>query len=286
MLFHLPMRNLALVLAGLAGACSSAQMQDPEPVDAARIDAPPSIDGSVADAPAPDAPTPDAAAPDASSMTDAAIDGGAPCPISTGQTITLDGAGDLAEYPASQRMFPGAQVAAADEVAITWDPTYLYVTVRSEAFSTGDRPFHLYLETGTALLAPQPSRGKEYSQALPYLPFTGTQLIAIRGTSDFGTGPYNGVYMDTAAQPWTTQTMLLDRFVSSDLRTLSTAVPWTALGGCPTTMRLALHVVNGSIGMEWKDLVPTTHTPWMSPGGGYYEISLTGSPAISGWALH
>lgn len=285
MLLPGPMRNLAVILVGLAGACSSAQMQDPDPVDAARIDAPPGIDAAT-----PDAATPDAAAPDAPTPPDAAIDGGAPCTISTGHTIVLDGSGDLAEYPSSQHIVPGAQTAASDEVAITWDPTYLYVTVRSEAFADASRPLHVYLETGAALGAATPSQGKEYSGLTPALPFTANHLIAIRRTDDFGTGTYNGVYTPAGAQPWTTRTLALEAntgvFVSSDSRTLSARTPWSALGGCPLSMRLAVHVVNAALANEWKDLVPTTHMPWMAPGGGHYTISLTGSPAISGWQLN
>ncbi len=77
-----------------------------------------------------------------------------------------------------------------------------------------------------------------------------------------------------------------DVFVSSDFHQLSVQVPWSALGGCPTSMRLAVHVVNAVAGNEWKDLVPTTHTPWQAPGGGYYEIDLTADPSTANWVLH
>jgi hypothetical protein len=26
-------------------------------------------------------------------------------------------------------------------------------------------------------------------------------------------------------------------------------------------------------------------TPWLAPGGGYYEIDLTGSTPVAGWSL-
>jgi hypothetical protein len=61
-------------------------------------------------------------------------------------------------------------------------------------------------------------------------------------------------------------------------------VPWIALG-CPSALRLSAHVVNGALANEWKDLVPSTATPWEVPGGAYYEIDLSMDPAISGWTL-
>lgn len=306
MLPQVAMRSFAAVALVLA-ACSSAQERpdlgtdapanvdgstDAEPdaapdasidaaVDAQAIDA--AIDAPMTvDAPTTDGPTTDASI-------DAPID--APgCAISTGHTIALDGTDDLAAYPASQRLTPGAPVAASDEVALTWDPTYLYLTVTSDSFLDASRPVHLYVEARADLPAAQASQGKEYGGLTPALPFAPNYVIALRRTNDFGTGPYDGVYVPTGAQPWATRTQALDPgtdvFISSDNRTLSVRTPWTALGGCPLELRLALHVVHGAIANEWKDLVPTTHTPWMAPGGGYYEVALTGSPAISGWVLH
>jgi hypothetical protein len=227
------------------------------------------------------------AAPEIDAPTDAAIDA-APCLISAGHTIALDGTADLAEYPASQRLTPGATLAATDEVGLTWDPTYLYLTVTSESFLDGSRPLHLYVEAKIDLADAGPAQGKEYGGLTAELPFMPNHLIAIRGTNDFGSGPYDGVYGSSAA--WTTIAHPLapgtDVFVSSDNRTLSVRTPWSALGGCPLEMRAALHVVHGAAANEWKDLVPSTHTPWMAPGGGYYEIALGGAPAISGWTLH
>ena len=109
--------------------------------------------------------------------------------------------------------------------------------------------------------------------------------VHVRRVSDAGPGAYNGVFVPSDG--WTTRTLALDdaTFASADQRTLSVSVQWSALGGCPTSLRLALHVVHGALANEWKDLVPTTHTPWQMPGGGYYEIDLTASPAVSGWSL-
>ncbi len=74
--------------------------------------------------------------------------------------------------------------------------------------------------------------------------------------------------------------------VSADGSTLSIKTPWAALGGCPTALRLDLHVVHAVTGNEWKDLVPATHTPWQVPGGGYFEIDLTGSSAVASWTQY
>jgi hypothetical protein len=260
-----------LLAAGVAGCAqaNSGRTGEPTPdasVDARAIDAPPSV-------------LPDAAI---DAELDASPDAG--CAISVGLTPQLDGVADLDDYPAAQRLAPGAQL-GSDAVAIAWDASRLYITASSTAFEADYKPLHVYVETGTALPSAVPGSGKEYSGLTPMLPFTPTHLVAARRTT--GATPYNGVYLPAAS--WTTRDTALqpgaDVFVSADHRTLSIAVPWAALGGCPTALRLAVHVVHAVSANEWKDLVPASHTPWQAPGGGYYEIDLTGTPAVSGWAL-
>jgi hypothetical protein len=209
----------------------------------------------------------------------------ASCPIATGIAPVLDGTGDLSEYPAAQQLTPGATL-GSDAAAIAWNPTQLFVTVTSNAFTAPYEPLHVYVQTGSDLAAAASAAGKEYSGLTPVLPFTPTHLVAIRRVTDSGSGAYNGVFVP--GDGWTNRTVALDAttFVSSDQRTVSVSVPWTALGGdCPTTLRLALHVVHAQVANEWKDLVPASHTPWQTPGGGYYEIDLTGSLAVSAWTL-
>jgi hypothetical protein len=224
------------------------------------------------------------ARPDAPHVSDARPDArpDAGCAIAVGLTVALDGNGDLAKYTAAQQLSLGAMM-GSDAAAIAWDRDHLYITMSSTAFGSAYEPLHVYVETGTDLGAAVPAPGKEYGGLVPALPFTPTHLIGIRRVTDSGTGgPYDGVY---AAAGWT-QATSLTALVSTDQQTLSTIVPWSALGGCPTTLRLAVHVVNGVVANEWKDLVPASHTPWQSPGGNYYQIDLTGSTAVSSWALH
>jgi hypothetical protein len=236
----------------------------------------------------PDARPHDARPHDAPADIDAApgIDA-ALCAISAGVTPALDGANDLAKYPASQQLAPGAML-GTDGAAIAWDTSTLYVTVTSNAFTAPFEPLHLYLEAQTTLAAPTPTQGKEYSGLVPELPFSPTHLVGVRRQTDAGTGPYNSIFLP--ATSWMTREQPLvpgvDTLSSSDMRTLSVKIPWAALGGCPTRLRLAMHVVHAVAANEWKDLVPTTHTPWLSPGGGYYEIDLTAAPDVAGWTLH
>jgi len=222
----------------------------------------------------------DALAPDAAPQVDAG------CAISSGVTPTLGGADDLAAYPAAQQLAPGAAL-GTDGAAIAWDATRLYVTVRSDPFTSEFEPLHVYVEATTGLGTAAPSQGKEYSSLVPQLPFTPTHLIAVRRVTDGGSGPYDGVFVPTAS--WSTRATALepgtDVFVSADQRTISVQVPWAALGGCPTALRLAAHVVHAVTDNEWKELVPDSTTPWVAPGGGYYEIDLTGAPAVAGWTL-
>lgn len=228
-------------------------------------------------------PTADAASADAlEQMLDAAG-----CAIATGLTPTLDGVDDLAAYPAAQHVTPAAMV-GSDAAALAWNRTHLFVTVSSSAFTAPYEPLHVYVQTGAELATASGVQGKEYSGLTAAIPFSATHLIAIRRVSDSGTGgAYNGVFVPSDG--WTNRTVALDAstLVAADHQTLSVSVPWTALSadGCPTMMRLALHVVHGQVANEWKDLIPESHTPWQMPGGGYYEIDLTGSLAVSAWTL-
>lgn len=214
--------------------------------------------------------------------TDAPPDDG--CAISEGEPLELDGVDDLAKYPADQQLTPGA-VLGADLAAVAWSRDALFVTVHSSAFASAYEPLHIYVETGATLATPVAAMGKEYSGLVPALPFSPTSLIAVRRISDAGTGPYDGVFVP--ADSWQTRTLALEdaTFVAPDQQAISVRVPWSALGGCPTAMRLALHVVHGQAANEWKDVVPATHTPWQMPGGGYYEIDLTGPQSSSSWTL-
>ncbi|MBZ0234889.1 MAG: hypothetical protein K8M05_21355 [Deltaproteobacteria bacterium] len=276
-----------LAVTFVLGACATSTMEThdgPDPTPDARVDG----------APATDAPPVTDAAPDAAVVADAAVDAdtstdAGPCTISMGHTPALDGVDDVADYPAAQRVTPGATMAATDEVAITWDPTYLYVSVTSQAFLDGSKPLHVYVESGASLAAAAPRAGKEYSGLTPQVGFGAGYVIATRRTNDFGSGPYSAIYAAAGTPAWTTPAYALEPgvhlFTSSDNRTLSVRAPWSELGGCPLAMRVSVHVVNGAAGNEWKDLVPATHTPWLTGGGGFYEVSLTGDPAISGWSL-
>ncbi len=287
----------------LLASCSTAQMVShedaPSGVDGRGIDGG-AIDAAATDAALaidarPDAAVTDAAATDAATAIDAtatdaatAIDA-AGCAIAGAAAITLDGSGDLAAYPAAQIVPIGAGFDGADAVRLSWSSTALYLTVHSAAFADGAKPYHLYLQAGTALPAAAPSTGKEYSGLTAQLPFTATHLIAMRRTNDFGSGAYDGVYVPTGTPAWSTRATALvpgtDVFIAADNAELSVRVPWSALGGCPTQLRVAGHVVNGGAGTEWKTLVPAAHTPWMTPGGGAYTIDLTGPAAVSGWSL-
>jgi hypothetical protein len=214
---------------------------------------------------------------------DAASDAG--CAISDGMTIALDGTSDLAKYPSAQHIVLGAMM-GGDDAALAWDREELYITVASPAFSGAYEPLHVYIEAAAGLGTAVASQGKEYSGLVPQLAFTPTHLVAVRRVSDSGTGAYDAVY--TPASTWSTRALSLvegsDVLLSADGQTLSVRVPWSALGGCPTSLRVAAHVVHAVSGNEWKDLAPSTHTPWLAPGGGYYEIDLTGATAVASWA--
>jgi hypothetical protein len=233
--------------------------------------------------PVPDAMTrPDAARADAAPVVspDASIDSPG-CTINAGVTPVLDGTDDLAAYPSTSRLTPAAML-GSDGAAIAWDRERLYITVQSPAFAAAYEPLHVYIEAAPPT-EPVASTGKEYAGLAPKLPFTPTHLIAVRRVSDSGTGPYNGVF--APANGYQTRTVALDTDTFSSSSEVSVRVPWSALGGCPTSLRIALHVVHAQSGNEWKDLVPATHTPWQMPGGGFYEVDTTAAPDVTNWSL-
>ncbi len=264
--------RIATLVATAVTACAQATGDRAVDPDARPVDAAPDV--------APDG-APDGA-PDVA--IDSALPPDAGCAISAGVSPAIDGVDDLNAYPAAQHLTPGAML-GSDRAAIAWDASRLYVTVASTAFEGEYEPLHIYVESGTTLTTATPAAGKEYSNLVPTLPFTPTHLIAARRTN--GADAYDAVYLP--ATSWTTRGLSLDPttsvFVAADHHALSVVVPWTALGGCPTTLRIAVHVVHGASANEWKVLVPASHTPWISPGGGYYEVDLTGTPAVSGWTL-
>lgn len=271
----------------------------PSSIDAGMVDAGADASSVVTDAGS-DAGAADAGALDAGVMRDAgsmidggfvgdagALDGGACGTVGAGDTLVFDGIDDAAAYPASQVMTPGATLQSWDRFALTWDSEFLYVTMVSQAFEDQYKPVHVYVEAATTLGPATPSTGKVYSSLTPELPFSPTHLIALRRRSDSGMGgPYNGVY--TPASSWNDRALPLDSgsdyWVASDNHTISVRVPWVALG-CPSQLRLSAHVVNAVSANEWKDLAPATATPWTTSGGAFYEIDLSGDPAISGWTL-
>ena len=76
---------------------------------------------------------------------------------------------------------------------------------------------------------------------------------------------------DSFETPTLTFTVGTDMWVSSDNHTISVRVALADLG-CPKVLRLSAHVVNAVTGNEWKDVAPSTHTPWTSASEGFYVI--------------
>jgi hypothetical protein len=220
---------------------------------------------------------------------DAALRGTVCTNTTTGAMPTIDGNNDLAEYPAAQQVPLFASLGTSDGAAVTWDDKNLYLTVASPAFANAYEPLHVYIDASTTPLAPAvASQGKEYSGLVAALPFSPNYLLAARRVSDAGTGPYNGIYVPGSG--WSVQPTpledLVNVFVSADHQQLSLKVPWLAIGGCPGSLRLAMHIVHAQPANEWKDVAPVDGTPWQAPGGGYYDIDLTGATAVAGWMQH
>jgi hypothetical protein len=189
-------------------------------------------------------------------------------------TIAFDGQGDLDAVPGGDVRTPGAPVTPDSKVAVSWDDDYLYLVLRSMAFTDAWKPWMVYLEVGDALGDPVAGTGMAYSGLTPTLPFSPTHAVTFRNTSDdgLGSGPFNGLYR--AAGGWVAQQRWApyrDAWLSADPRTGSIRVPWAALGD-PAQVRLAAHVVNAAPANEWKELWPADHAPW-DDGGGFLTIT-------------
>jgi hypothetical protein len=76
----------------------------------------------------------------------------------------------------------------------------------------------------------------------------------------------------------------VDRWLASDLHTVSARIPWAALN-YPSRIRIAAHALYGVAGNEWKDTVPPSHTPWANDGGAYYEIDLSAAGGPATWTV-
>ena len=160
-------------------------------------------------------------------------------------------------YPAAQQLAPGAAL-GADGAAIAWDRTRpLHHGAPRTRSSSAYEPLHIYLEAGTALARRVAVDRQGVQRARP-----AAAVHADR--ADRGAPRHRRRHRrrtTACSSPdggWTTRATPLapgtDVFASADERTLSVAVPWTALGGCPTALRLAVHVVHASAGNEWKEL--------------------------------
>ena len=273
---------------------SDAGAVDSGTVDAGTVDAGGSdagaVDSGLADSGLVDSGILDSGLEDTGPGDGGSIDAGASCLplLGSGTSLAFDGVDDLGKYPAAQLVTPGAPNPSWALFGLAWDGDALYVAMASAGFEDPAEPLHVYLEAGDSLAAPTPSAGKEYGGLTPALPFTATHLVAARRQDDTGTGAYDGVYTPQAGFTYKTIDLVPGRdvFAASDQHTLAVRVPLEALG-CPTRLRLAAHIVHDpmDVNHHWKDLVPITHTPWTTSGGGFYEIDLLGDPAVSSWAV-
>lgn len=210
------------------------------------------------------------------------IDGPA-TPRSAGDTVALDGMDDIAAYPATQ-VVDGADLGATLEtwsaMGVAWDDDFLYLSLVSLGFEEDFAPWMVYLEvdpTGPAVAG----TGVDYALGTvtepAALPFTPTHAITARAVTGVGPdgGPWNGVWRNGGAS-WQQLRRFqegTDQWLAGDRHTLSVRVPRALLDGA-TTLRIASHLLYGAAANEWKELYPSTHTPW-SGGGDFVELDLT-----------
>lgn len=206
--------------------------------------------------------------------------------------VAFDGVDDVAKLDVAQRITtPGAPFQPWSQFGFDWDDDSLFIAFVSGAFEDPYKPLFVYLEASEGALPPaQPStQGLLYSNLTPELPFTPTHAISARRTSDSGStdGPWNGVW-ERNDQGQLVRVLRLEQntqwWIAADQHTLSLRIPRDILGNA-TRLRLSAHVVNAAVANEWKDTIPSTHTPWNPSALGFYEIDLTGAHPVANWTL-
>jgi hypothetical protein len=214
---------------------------------------------------------------------------GTPGP-STAPALTFDGLDDLAEHDPAQQLTAddlGGPLDPWNAFALSWDETWLYLTLVSSSFEEDYAPWMVYLEATDGPPGPAvPSSGSPYTrgvvQSPAALPFTPTHQLTLRAADTFGPqgGPWNGLWDNTGTQ---VRRLAPDLWLSTDRHTLSVRVRRADLGD-PSHLRLAAHVIWGIEGAPWSLTIPPGHDP-ATDGGDWYEIGLEGDPAIIHWQI-
>ncbi len=206
--------------------------------------------------------------------------------------VAFDGVDDVAKLDVAQRITtPGAPAQPWSQFGLDWDDDSIFIAVVSAAFEDPYKPLFVYLEASEGALPPaNPStQGILYSNLTPELPFTPTHVISARRTSDSGSadGPWNGLW-ERNDQGQLAKILRFSQntqwWIAADQHTLSLRIPRDMLGNA-THLRLSAHVVNAAAANEWKDTIPSTHTPWNPSALGFYEIDLTGAHPVANWTL-
>ena len=200
-------------------------------------------------------------------------------------TYTFSGSNGLSEIPTGNQITPGLALDAGDRVALDWDSSGLYLAVATVMFSDQTKAYVLYLETTqSSFSAAVSNTGIEYASLTAEVPFDAQYAIAIRGTVDDveGGSAWTGLY-ERKVGGWE----LVAAFVDDDSMWRTTGeidvvVPFSLIG-TPTSIRIAGHAINEVVTQEWKDVIPTGHTPWATSTSGFYEIDLSGTHTVSSW---
>ena len=186
-----------------------------------------------------------------------------------------------ATTPRRSTSTPGAML-GSDGAAIAWDAQRLYVTVQSAAFAHAVRAAPHLCRGRRRARQPRRRRGQGVQRARPAAavhadpPDRGSPRHRRRAPA-----PYDGVFMPgRAVDDARDAAHRRHRCVRRGRRDLGAGavdrarrLPARAAARDPRRARAPAN--------EWKDLVPATHTPWQAPGGGYYEIDLTGAPIVT-----
>lgn len=180
--------------------------------------------------------------------------------------LNLTGESDFDKFDAEDRYEPGAPLEDWSRTAVAYDDRYLYLVQVSRAFEEPFAAWNVYIGT------PGTGDGLEYSNLTAALPIDANWLISTRRSNDLA-DPWNGIWKFDSG--WNRIARLqpqVDHWLSDDQHTLSVRIP-RAIFEDAENLWMVSHVVWAQPANEWKEVFPSTHTPW-ADGGEAHALGL------------
>ena len=108
--------------------------------------------------------------------------------------VKPDGVKDLDKMGQANQAIPGVPLAPWEQVAITWDERFIWLSVVTKAFEQGVKPFIAYMAPDVGVA--KASSGMTYLNQTSALPFAPKFAVGVQASTDNGDGygPWSGVF--------------------------------------------------------------------------------------------